>query len=206
MTTPDAASGVILAGGASRRMGRDKLRLNVGGKPLVQRAHGSLAKRCDEILLVTSSSTPEQENYGLAARPIKDLRPGQRGPLAGLEAALAAARHDRVFVAAGDMPLVPESLVNFLLESLSETGTRVAVPKYGGRLHPLCAAYRREVLVELSFTLNLGVRSVHEFLGSIEGVWHVEAELLLHGDPGLYLMNVNAPEDLYRARNELPET
>ena len=145
-------------------------------------------------------------DYGFAAKLVRDYRPGKRGPLAGMEAGISEARNDRVFVAAGDMPLIPESLVTFLLESLMENGTRAAVPKYAGRLHPLCAAYRREVLTELSFTLNLGVSAVHEFLESLEGVRHVEEELPVHGDPGLYLMSVNSPEDLARARNSLNET
>ena len=197
-----AASGVILAGGASRRMGRDKLELTVGGEPLVQRVYDTLADRCEEILMVTSGSSVD---YGLAAKTVRDLRSGQKGPLAGIEAGLAAARNDRVFVAAGDMPLIPKSLVNYLLESISDGYARVAVPEYGGRLHPLCAAYRREVLSELSFVLNLGVSAVYEFLESLEGVRRVEEELWLHGNPGLYLMNVNSPEDLERARNSLHE-
>jgi molybdopterin-guanine dinucleotide biosynthesis protein A len=105
-----------------------------------------------------------------------------------------------VFVAAGDMPFIPEELVGALLELVDGEGVRVAVPRYGGRLHPLCAAYRREVLVDLSFSLNLGVRAVHTFLENIDGVRYVEEELALFGDPELFLMNVNSPEDLELAQ------
>lgn len=190
---------MILAGGASRRMGRDKLALTVGGVPLIQRSYSALANRCEEVLIVASEESPQ--DYGIPAHSIVDLRPGRKGPLAAMEAGLAAARNDHVFVAAGDAPFVPEELVGFLLEHLCKDGVRAAVPRYGGRLHPLCAAYERDVLAELSFALNIGVHAVRDFLESIEGVRHVEDELEQFGDPEIFLMNVNLPEDLKRARS-----
>lgn len=181
-------------------MGRDKLDLDVGGKPLVQRAYATVAGLCEEILLVGAEAGAD---YSLIARTVEDVRPGRRGPLAGIEAGLAAARNDRVIVLAGDMPLVPSGLANFLLESLLEDDTRVAVPRHGGRVHPLCAAYRREILPDLSFALNLGIGAVRDSLGSLDGVRYVEKELSVHGDPNVFLTNVNSPEDLARAREYL---
>lgn len=180
-------------------MGRDKLSLAVGGVPLIHRAYNALAGSCDEVLIVASEES--LQDYGIPARSVADLRPGRKGPLAGLEAGLAAARNDYVFVAAGDAPFVPEELVGFLLECLREDNVRVAVPRYGGRLHPLCAAYERAVLADLSFSLNIGVRAMHDFLESIKGVRRVEDELGGFGDPEVFLMNVNSPEDLARARS-----
>lgn len=182
-------------------MGRNKLNLMVGGKRLVDRVYGVLQSKCEDVLMVGST---EQQRWILGdttgVRYISDLRPGQAGPLAGIEAALTNARNDPVFVAAGDMPFIPEELVGALLELVDGEGVRVAVPCYGERLHPLCAAYRREVLVDLSFSLNLGVRAVHTFLENIDGVRYVEEELALFGDPELFLMNVNSPEDLELAQ------
>ena len=141
---------------------------------------------------------PKLDLPGSVSR-VPDLRPGRAGPLAGIEAALAAAENDRVFVAAGDMPFIPEELAGSLLELLGGE-VRVAVPRYGGRLHPLCAAYHREVLADLSFTLNLGVRAIHTFLENIDGVRYVEDGLALFGEPERFLMNVNSPGDLEKAR------
>ena len=192
---------MVLAGGASTRMGRDKLRLTVGGVPLVRRVYDVLLGRCEEVLVVGSGSLGQSLSDGLPeARTVPDLRPGRAGPLAGIEAGLASAGNETVFVVAGDLPFVPDELVGFLLDLLGEEGVRVAVPRHEGRLHPLCAAYRKEVLADLSFVLNLGVRAVHTFLENLDGVRCVEEELELFGDPGLFLMNVNFPEDLERAR------
>ncbi len=180
-------------------MGRDKLSLDIGGATLIQRTYEALAKTCDEVLISTSEKSPR--GYGLSARIVRDFRPGQKGPLAAMEAGLAAAVNDHVFISAGDVPFIPEELIHFLLQAVAEDGVRAAVPRYDGRLHPLCAAYRKDVLVELSFVLNLGVRAVHEFLESIEGVLCVEDDLGRFGDPEMFLMNVNSPEDLEWARS-----
>ena len=183
-------------------MGRDKLSLTVGGVPLIQRAYNALAAICDEVLIVTPEGSPR--DYGISALPVADIRPGRKGPLAGLEAGLAASRNDYVFVTAGDAPFVSRELAVFLLGCLSENGVRVAVPRYGGRLHPLCAAYERSVLADLSFALNLGVSAVRDFLENIEGVYEVGDELRRFGDPEVFLTNVNSPEDLEQARSRFP--
>ncbi len=189
---------MILAGGAGSRMGRDKLVLEVGGVPLIRRVHDVLASRCEEVLVAGAERMPVIPG----AHCVPDRRPGRKGPLAGIEAGLAAARHRCVFVAAGDMPLLSEELVEFLLERLAGRGLRAVVPRYG-EPHPLCAAYDREILSEVRAALDGGMRAVKEFLKGLEGVEYVERELCRFGDPDLILMNVNSPDDLNWARTAL---
>src|SRR5829696_9857030 len=81
------ATGTILGGGASRRMGRDKLPLKVGDMSLLERVHEALASRCAEILIVGGGCVSPE------TRRVSDLRSGHQGPLAGIEAALLAARY-----------------------------------------------------------------------------------------------------------------
>jgi len=190
-----AATGVILAGGKSRRMGRDKLPLKIGNATLLDRVHDALASRCGEIFVVG------ERGYAPAgARRIPDLRPGRQGPLAGIEAGLDAARRRPVFVAAGDGPFLTGDLVGYLLGLLSEHVSAV-VPTFGDGAHPLCAAYGREVRPAVSAALDGGIRSVREVLEGLPGVRYVgEEELRRFGDPNLLLTNVNSPEDLARAR------
>ncbi len=189
---------MILAGGESRRMGRDKLPLMVGEKPLLDRVCLALAYRCDEVLVVGEGG------YAPAgARRVPDLRPGRQGPLAGIEAGLLAARHRAIFVAAGDMPFLDGGFVGYLLGLLSG-GVPAVVPRFGEMLHPLCAAYGREVRPAVSAALDRGARSVREMLEGLPNVRYVrEEELRRLGDPGLLLLNVNSPEDLERARKAL---
>ena len=185
----------MLAGGESRRMGRDKLVLEVGGVPLLRRVRDALSARCAEVIVVGGESAAELEGV----RRIPDERRGL-GPLAGMEAGLAAARNRPVFVAAGDMPFLSVALIGYLLERLDEQGVAAVVPRHGGRVHPLCAAYDRETLPHVASALDGGVRSVREFLKNLDSVEYVEQGLRRFGDPDHYLMNVNSPEDLERAR------
>ena len=176
-------------------MGRDKLLLEVGGATLVERVAGALSPRCEEVILAGGETAPP------GVRAVADSRPGE-GPLAGMEAGLAAARHPLVFVAAGDMPFLRPELVDHLLRVLQDRGSLAAVPEDGRGTHPLCAAYSRDrVLPLLRSALDGGVRAAREFLRGLDGVFYVpEAGLRSLGDPDHLLMNVNSPEDLARAR------
>lgn len=193
-------SGVILAGGSSRRLpGADKLSLDVGGAKLIERTHRALRVLCPEIIIVgdggSEANLPE-------TRRVRDSRPGRQGPLAGLEAGLRTASNDIVFAAAGDMPFLSPELAAYLCGLVGAGSLLAAVPRYGGTAHPLCAAYRREVVEEISAALDGGVRSMKDFLASLPArVEYVEEGLDAFGDPGLFLMNVNSPEDLELARS-----
>ncbi len=185
-------------------MGRDKLSLEVGGRPLVERVYRVLDSRCGEVLMVGAPAVAVTNVNLPGVRHVSDLREGREGPLAGIEAGLAAARHERVFVAAADMPFVPGRLVNCLLELVSGSGVVAAVPRYGGRYHTLCAAYDRTALPAVRAALDQGVRAVHEFLERLGSVRFVE-DLERFGRPEVFLMNVNTPEDLKRARSATRE-
>ena len=180
-------------------MGRDKARLEVGGVPLIKRVHDAIIPHCEEVIVVGPESTAELAG----ARSVPDSRPGREGPLAGMEAGFAAARNPLVFVAATDLPFVPAALVGYLLERATEHGLRAAVPRWRGRPHPLCAAYDRGIRSSLEAALDGKIRAVRKMLEGMEGVGYFEEELRLFGEPDEFLMNVNEPDDLDRAREIL---
>ena len=184
-------------------MGENKLPLELGGTPLILRVHRALEPLCEEVLVAGGSDAPLPPQ----ARQIPDLRPGALGPLAGIEAGLRAARHRYVFVAAGDMPFLSEGLVRFLLGLLAERRVPAAVPCWGERIHPLCAAYDPDaVLPVVEAALDRGVRAVREVVEELPGVLNVkEGGLRTFGAPERLLMNINSPEDLARARAMLRE-
>ncbi len=178
-------------------MGRDKLDLEVGGVPLIRRVYDVLARQCEEVLVVgpeRCSVLPAEVRY------VSDLRPGFEGPLAGMEAGFLSAQHPLVFVAAGDMPFLPEKMVGYLLGHVAQGDLRAAIPRWKG-IHPLCAAYERGILPLVQKVLDDGVRAVRGMLESIERVEYFEEELTRFGDPDTFLMNVNTMEDLERARS-----
>ena len=191
---PCAATGVILAGGKSRRMGRDKLPLKIENATLLDLVRDALGSCCKEILTVGGGGY-----VPAGTRRIPDLRPGE-GPLAGIEAGLIAARYRTVFVAAGDMPFLTGDLARYLLGLLSDRVPAV-VPVSGHGSHPLCAAYGRAMRPAVSAALDGGFRSARELLQRLPRVRYVgEGELRRFGDPDVLLTNVNSPEELARAR------
>ena len=178
-------------------MGRDKLPMKVGGVPLLRRVRDVLSARCTDIVVVGAGG--DSVRLG-EIRRISDERWGGLGPLAGMETGISAAKNRLVFVAAGDMPFLSEDLVYYLLERLEEGGVCAVVPRHRGTTHPLCAAYDRGILSLVRSALDDGVRSVRALLESLDRVEYVEGELRRFGDPDLFLMSVNSPEDLRRAR------
>jgi molybdopterin-guanine dinucleotide biosynthesis protein A len=180
-------------------MGRDKLLLELGSATLLERAAKPLLRTCDEVLVV--GMTRAQLPAGTT--PIPDIRPDRAGPLAGIEAGLSAARNRAVFVAAADMPFLTVEVVRGLASHLTG-GARIVVPLHGGRPHPLCAAYDRGVVATVRKLLDEGERTVWRALDACEGVEYVEEGALRNlGDPDLFLMNLNSPEDVARAEGIL---
>jgi molybdopterin-guanine dinucleotide biosynthesis protein A len=125
----------VLAGGASRRMGRDKATLAVGGVALAAGVLAAAARVADPVVLVAPDGHPARR---LAARVVTD--PGE-GPLAALAAALEALEADHVLVLAGDHPGLVVALLAHLV-ALAARGEAVACRR-GPRLEPLVAVYRR---------------------------------------------------------------
>ena len=129
------AAAAVLAGGASRRMGRDKATLAVGGVALAAGVLAAAAQVADPVVLVAPEGHPART---LGARVVTD--PGE-GPLAALAAALAALEAGHVLVLAGDHPGLAVELLAHLV-ALAPRGEAVACRR-GPRLEPLVAVYRR---------------------------------------------------------------
>jgi len=129
------AAAAVLAGGASRRMGRDKATLRVGGVELVSLVLAAAAQVADPVVLVAPEGHPARR---LAAPAVAD--PGL-GPLAALAAALDALEAEHVLVLAADHPGLRVPLLAHLV-ALAGEADAVACRR-GPRLEPLVAVYRR---------------------------------------------------------------
>jgi molybdopterin-guanine dinucleotide biosynthesis protein A len=187
------ASGIVLAGGASRRMGRDKRLLPIDGEPMLRRVVRSIASISDEVIVVTAPGRPLPEGVldGLDARVVSDGR-SEAGPLAGLEAGLRACRTDLAIVVAADMPWIDPGLLAGLLVRLADADAD-AVAVAGDRgPEPLLAAYRcGPVLASVTRLLDAGERRMAALLGALR----VET---ISDAGGRSAVNVNEPADLAR--------
>lgn len=183
------ASGVVLAGGASRRMGRDKALLVVDGERLVDRAVRVLQQVAADVVVASGRRTIR----GLAVPQVPD-QPRDGGPLAGLAAGLLHAEHDLAHVLAVDLPGADPAL----LQALAATwdGEAALIPSAGGRAQPLHAVWSTTTAVALSVLLADGVRSVlraAEVLGA-RVLDDAETWALVGHDRWAH--NVNTPADL----------
>jgi molybdopterin-guanine dinucleotide biosynthesis protein A len=184
----------ILAGGRATRLGGDKVLARLGGRPLIsyplEAAHAANA----EILVVAKPGTelPELE--------VEVLRepPEPFHPLCGIVAALERAGEQPVIVVAADMPFVTGELLAWM-EGIAEP---LAVPRHGGRLHPLLGRYDGSVLEQLKSALK-AERALQETVSALSPRLIGDEELGRFGDPERLLFNVNTPEDLARAEAAL---
>jgi molybdopterin-guanine dinucleotide biosynthesis protein A len=155
-----SAAGILLTGGASRRMGRDKAAIVLDGLSLARRAAMTLAEACTPCVEVGPGRS---DLFSLLEVP-----PGG-GPLAAMVAGGHALRIEHGYVGpvvllACDMPRVTSGLLGLLAGA---TGEESVVPEAGGRLQPLCARYTSGALEEAGVLVDQGVRSMHELLDRI---------------------------------------
>lgn len=193
-------SALVLAGGASRRMGRDKRRLIVDGVPLLRRAIEAVAAVTDDVVVVESHhSRVPRELLPSGVRLVCDRRVGA-GPLAGLEAGLDAARGAIVLAVAGDAPWLEPPLLRFLAETLDGSTGAEAAAVIGARgPEPLLAAYRHSVGPVVTRLLDVGERRLGVLLTSVS-LLVVGERVRRRFDPGARsAVNVNTPDDLCEA-------
>jgi molybdopterin-guanine dinucleotide biosynthesis protein A len=182
---------LVLAGGASRRMGRPKAWLEVGNTILLRWVVDRLAP--DFIDVITAFAEPEQLEQPIPYRVVFD-RKHSAGPLAGIEAGLAAARHDPVFVIACDMPYVTREVA--VMAVAAARTCDAAVPRIDGKPEPVCAAYRRSALPHITEALNSGRRRAADVLAEMDVTWleHVSEDVV---------RSLNTPDDYERFRVEV---
>ena len=184
----------VIAGGKSRRFGRDKTQLEVAGATLLERC---CALGLAEGLPVAVIGRTRPEHWPAALSVVGfhlDARPGM-GPLGGIATALLVAERlaeSRAVVAvAADMPAFDRAALTWLRElDAAPIAVRARIPGHDGGLEPLCALYRPTLLAAVNARLDRGDRAVHG-ISEEPGVEIVPAPAWLQAR----LVNINTPED-----------
>lgn len=193
----DAISAVILAGGQSRRLGRDKAVEPIGGLPLIRRVIERVEQVASEVLVVVADSSRGGElPLDPRHRVVLDHYPGT-GSLGGIFSGLKAASNSWVIAVACDMPFLNLSLIGRML-ALRER-MDVVVPLIDGRPEPTHALYSKACLPFIEPKLLERQLKISGFYDQAR-VHYVPEEEVASMDPQfLSFFNVNTPEDLDKA-------
>ena len=185
---------IILAGGKSLRLGRDKALEEIGGKSLIQRAIERVSALENEIMVVTSSSDQLPD---LSVRRVVDVYPG-KSALGGLYSGLRAATSFHSLVVACDMPFLNIALLRHLMEACP--GFDIVIPRVAGNLEPLHTVYSKNCLAPIEAMLDEGRLRIAAFFHEVRVRYVEEAEIEKFDPERLSFFNINSEADLERAR------
>lgn len=187
-------SAAILAGGRSRRMGRDKSMMEIGGVPVIRRIADTLGEMFNEVFVVAN----EKEGFeGMGLAVVGDIYPGNDS-LGGLHAAVAHAQASHVFVAGCDMPLLRPALIRGLASLVDEWD--VVIPVKDDYPEPLCAFYGKECAPHIEESISEGRLKMIGFHGLVR-VRRVEEVAWRAWDPeGDSFLNANTPEEFEKIK------
>jgi molybdopterin-guanine dinucleotide biosynthesis protein A len=188
----EGITAVILAGGASTRMGRNKALLTIEGAPLIEKIYHTMARLFREVVLVTN--TPEEYAF-LPCATMADRYPGA-GPLAGLHAGLLAGTGDWIFMTACDTPFLNPDVIRMICTFVGEYDA--VVPVSSGGKEPLQALYGRRCLAMAEQALEQGDGKLLNLLDRVRTRFVTVEELAAIPDAERSFCNVNTPGEYER--------
>jgi molybdopterin-guanine dinucleotide biosynthesis protein A len=190
-------TGIILAGGKSRRMGENKAFIDAGGVPLIERVYRVFREIFPEIIIV-ANDTRSFEMYDVRLQ--KDIILN-RGALGGLYTGLFHSPSYHAFCTACDMPLLNRGVITYMVEERDEYD--VIVPKTHDGLHPLHAIYSKGCLEPIRHLLDRNELRIVDFFQQVR-VRYIEEMEIKEFDPHMRsLINVNTEDEMEAVREIL---
>ncbi|WP_163709039.1 molybdenum cofactor guanylyltransferase [Mangrovibacterium lignilyticum] len=183
----DQIGGIILAGGKSSRMGKDKGLIEFQGKQLIQYAIGLLHPLCTEIIISTNQAAYEEFGLKTVADVYRDC-----GPLGGLQAALSETEFEWNVVVSCDTPFLQAELFTSLLQM--KTGFDAVIPKHAGGIEPMAGVYHKSLAESIEAKLKAKDFKTQKFLYESNTAFY-DATGLIQKYPRLFY-NLNRPEEL----------
>jgi molybdenum cofactor guanylyltransferase len=182
----------VLSGGKSSRIGRPKQALEIGGRTFLDAVHEAAASVFERVVVVTKAAG---DSAGFTA--IREVETDLTAPILGLARASEDAGDEPFFVLAVDYPLMRPELLRALRARFEATGADIVAPRYGGKIHVLCAGYRPAVRATLRRKLESGDYR-------LQGLLDLHASEIVELDDlagfGDALLNVNTMDDYETAR------
>ena len=196
MTPRDRVTGVILAGGRSRRMGgRDKGLMRLAGRPLIEYVITALRPQVDHLVINANRNLDAYAAYG--CRVVADAIDGYLGPLAGIASAMLVARTQYVLAVPCDCPFLPRDLAKRMLDAIKRERVEVCVAHDGRRIQPVFVLLRRDLAQDLLEDLNSGACKAELWVKSRRF-----APADFSDDPWAF-WNINTPQDRTAATKKI---
>jgi len=185
-------TGIILSGGKSSRMGANKAFLHVGGERLIDRTVRIFKEIFPEVILVTNSPLDYlDQDCSIATDIIKG-----KGPLGGIYTGLFHASHERIFMAACDMPFLNRAFIKYMMDHCADFD--IVVPELPDGLQPLHAIYSRRCLPAIKRLIDKDQLKITGFYKGLKKLT-IPEDVTKRFDPkGMMFINVNTEEDLER--------
>lgn len=189
-------TGVILAGGESKRMGSDKSLLPIHGARFIDHIYTRLASLFDEVLIVTNSTELYRE---IPCRKVPDIYRG-KGALAGIHSGLKHSRQQHVFVVGCDMPFVEPEVVRAVCAAAGQGDLVMPISSSGHE--PLHALYAKSCLPAMEQVLKQGKKRIVSFFDQVCVVEIPATELQQSDLQERSFRNINTPEEYFQLRSD----
>jgi molybdopterin-guanine dinucleotide biosynthesis protein A len=188
---------IILAGGKSSRLGRNKALQVIESKSLIQWVVDRLAIFSTEIIIATADGEAIPCSSATRIKTVADIYPG-KGPLVGIYSGLIAASSTRAIVVGCDTPFLSISLLEYMTQICSTFD--VIVPRMKNKLEPLCAVYSKNCSDPIQDLLGQDERQIRKLFSMVK-VKYIEEDEINRFDPKhLSFFNINNQDDLDRAK------
>lgn len=188
-------TGIVLSGGLSRRMGKEKGLCLLNDKPLVEYAIDILQKECSSVMIGSNNVLYRKFGFPVIEDEIKGI-----GPIGGIYSCLNSSHTDDNFILSCDMPMVHEDLLRHILAQREHYD--VVVPLYDGNPEPLCAFYRKDITPVLRSQISAGDYKIQELLKKLK-TKYLDIGPHLNFYHNHLFANINAEADLVWMEDEL---
>lgn len=151
---------IILAGGKSSRMGFDKARIEICGKPIVALIIDQLREIFEDVIVVTNNP---KDFSGLDARITGDILKGA-GPLGGIHSGLTLAKSEYSFLTACDMPVISTKYAKYMMDIARRDMPHAVITAKGDWVEPFHALYKKSLIDDIESNIGMGRFKIFDVL------------------------------------------
>ena len=179
-------AGLIIAGGKSSRMGKNKALIHFKQKPLIEHVYDRLKYQVEKVYININQAC---NNFKYKENIIPDKKQNYQGPLAGLDAALQMIQTEWLQIAPCDSPFLPLDLTQILMNKSKQSLHKIIIPQTQNNIHPTLGLFHSSIADDLNLFLKNKDRGFINFINSVgfEGVSFENEHAFV---------NINTPEEL----------